>query len=61
MLTERIEEGISQLGSEHEPPPGWEGRVIAGCNGPRPVQWFPIVLAVALASAAIASLVLGWR
>lgn len=59
-MTERIEEGLSQLGSDHEPLPGWEGRVI-GCNNPRRVQWFPIVLAVALAGAAIASLVQGWR
>jgi hypothetical protein len=32
----RIERALEQLGGEHEPPPGWEARVLAQIEDPRP-------------------------
>jgi hypothetical protein len=38
--TARIEAALSHLGSEHEPPSGWEARVIAATTAPRRRPWW---------------------
>lgn len=57
----RIERALEQLGAEHEPPPGWEARVLAAVE-PRPRRrwwWFAIpAFAVALAAVLLPPL---WR
>jgi hypothetical protein len=52
----RIEAALSQLGREHEPPAGWEARVLAATAGPRRKPWWLFAtsaLAVAGAAAVI--------
>lgn len=56
---ERIEAAIAQLGSEYEPPPGWEARVLAATReAPRRRWWMFAGPAVALAAAAAIALYL---
>ncbi len=51
----RLERAIEQLGAEHEPPPGWEAKVLAAVS-PKPRRWFasrwwfavPAVAAIAI-------------
>ena len=52
--TARIEAALSHLGSEHEPPAGWEARVIAAATAPRRRPWWLFATsALALAGAAV--------
>jgi hypothetical protein len=51
----RLERAIEQLGAEHEPPPGWQAKVLAAV-APKPRRWFasrwwfavPAVAAIAI-------------
>jgi hypothetical protein len=50
----RIEAALSQLGGEHEPPAGWQARVLAATTTPRRTPWWPFAtsaVAVAVAGA----------
>jgi len=49
---ERIEAALSRLGAEHEPPPGWEARVLAATAPPRKRAWWWFAMPAALALAA---------
>ena len=51
---ERIEAALARLGAEHEPPAGWEARVLAAVRAepPRRPWWRIAVPALALATAA---------
>jgi hypothetical protein len=51
----RIEAALSQLGAEHEPPPGWENRVLAAVRDePRHRPWWQFAApAVVVAAAAV--------
>jgi hypothetical protein len=52
--TARIEAALARLGSEHEPPAGWEARVIAATTAPtRRPWWLFATSALALAGAAL--------
>lgn len=52
--TARIEAALSHLGSEHEPPAGWEARVIAATSLPRRKPWWLFATsALAVAGAAV--------
>lgn len=49
----RIEAALAGLGAEHEPPVGWEARVLAATAAPTPRRWWwwlgaPLVAAIAL-------------
>lgn len=49
----RIEAALARLGAEHEPPVGWEARVLAATAAPAPRRWWwwlgaPLVVAIAL-------------
>ncbi len=52
--TERIEAALARLGAEHQPPPGWENRVLAAVAAPRkrPAWWWFAGPALTLAAAA---------
>jgi hypothetical protein len=55
---ERIEAALARLGAEHEPPVGWENRVMAAVGAaPRRRWWWFAVPAAALAAAALALVV----
>jgi len=57
---ERIERAIAELGSEHEPPIGWEARVLAAsASTPKRRWWLFAVPVVALA--AVIVVVIGLR
>lgn len=56
--TERIEAALARLGAEHEPPPGWEARVLAAVGATRRRWWAYAAPGVALAAAAAVALVL---
>jgi hypothetical protein len=43
---ERIEHHLSELGSDHEPPPGWEARVLAGIGQRRQTIRYALETAV---------------
>lgn len=45
--TQRIRRGIAQLGAEHEPPAGWEERVLSEVQRPRRYALTPCRLALA--------------
>lgn len=56
---ERIEAALARLGAEHEPPPGWEARVLAAVGATeRRRWWWYAAPGVALAAAALALVVL---
>jgi hypothetical protein len=55
---ERIERAIAGLGTEHEPPVGWEARVLAASTPKR--RWW-LVAVPALALAAVIAIVIGVR
>ncbi len=55
--TERIEAALARLGDEHEPPPGWEARVLAAVGATRRRWWAYAVPGMALAAAAASALV----
>jgi hypothetical protein len=50
----RIEDAIAQLGAEHEPPAGWEDRVLAATAPPRRWWWAAVPAVAAAAVVAIA-------
>ena len=51
----RIETALEHLGDEHEPPPGWEDRVLAA-TAPRPQRWRAWFAAPVTALAAVLGL-----
>lgn len=55
--TERIEAALARLGAEHEPPVGWEARVLAAVGPTRRRWWMFAAPGVALAAAAAVALV----
>ncbi len=54
---QRIEAALARLGAEHEPPPGWEMRVLAAVGATRRRWWAYAAPGVALAAAAVVALV----
>jgi hypothetical protein len=56
---ERIERAIAGLGSEYEPPAGWEARVLAAAAPKR--RWWLIAVPAAVALAAVIIIVIGLR
>lgn len=56
--TARIEAALARLGAEHEPPVGWEARVLAAVGAPRRRWWAYAAPGVALAAAAAVALVM---
>ncbi|HEX4417278.1 MAG TPA: hypothetical protein VH165_05225 [Kofleriaceae bacterium] len=36
----RLEQALARLGHEHEPPPGWEARVLAATRQPKRRRWW---------------------
>jgi hypothetical protein len=58
--TARIEAALSHLGSEHEPPAGWEARVIAATTAPQRKPWW-LFATSALACAVGAAALVGPR
>jgi hypothetical protein len=54
----RIETALSRLGAEHEPPVGWEARVLAATAPPRRRAWWWFAMPALLAAAAAAAIVL---
>jgi hypothetical protein len=48
----RIEAALSRLGAEHEPPAGWEARVLAATAPPQRRSWWWLALPGALVAAA---------
>jgi hypothetical protein len=57
--TERIEAALARLGAEHEPPMGWENRVLAAVGARERRRWWWYAAPVtALAAAAVALVVL---
>jgi hypothetical protein len=59
----RLERAIEQLGAEHEPPPGWEAKVLAAV-APRPRRWFASrwwFAVPAVAAIAVAVVLVPWR
>lgn len=59
--TARIEAALARLGAEHEPPVGWEARVMAAVGATRRRWWVYAGPAVALAAAAAVALVMLYR
>lgn len=53
----RIEAALAGLGTEHEPPPGWETRVLAAVGAHRRRWWTYAAPGVALAAAAAVAVV----
>ena len=55
---DRIEAALARLGAEHQPPPGWEDRVLAAVGAPRkrPAWWWFAGPAMTLAAAAVIAL-----
>lgn len=56
--TGRIETALARLGAEHEPPVGWEARVLAAVGATRRRWWVYAAPGVALAAAAAVALVM---
>jgi hypothetical protein len=56
--TLRIEAALARLGAEHEPPAGWEARVMAAVGATRRRWWVYAAPGAALAAAAVVALVL---
>jgi len=54
----RIEAALSRLGEEHEPPLGWEARVLAATAPPRKRAWWWFAAPATLAAAAAVAVVL---
>jgi predicted DNA-binding protein (UPF0251 family) len=59
-IERRIEDALAQLGAEHEPPPGWEARVLAATHVTRRRPWWYAAGGLAAAVAAQAILIHGW-
>ncbi|HEX7843766.1 MAG TPA: hypothetical protein VF469_40105 [Kofleriaceae bacterium] len=60
---DRIEAALAQLGAEHEPPEGWEARVLAAVRAeqqPRRPWWRIAVPALTLATAAGIAVLIWW-
>jgi hypothetical protein len=57
----RIETALAGLGAEHEPPPGWEARVLAAVGATRRRWWTYAAPGVALAAAAAVAVVVVGR
>ena len=56
--TERIEAALTRLGAEHEPPPGWEARVLAAVSATEQRRWWRLAVpGGALAAVAAAAVV----
>lgn len=55
--TERIEAALARLGAEHEPPVGWEARVMAAVGASRRRWWLYAAPGVALAAAAAVAVI----
>jgi hypothetical protein len=55
--TARIEAALAQLGADHEPPAGWEARVMAAVGASRRRRWVYAAPGVALAAAAAVALI----
>lgn len=56
----RIERALGEVGKDLEPPPGWEGKVLAsGVASPRTIKWWMLAIP-ALAAAAVIIAVLVW-
>jgi hypothetical protein len=55
--TPRIEAALARLGAEHEPPVGWEARVMAAVGATRRRWWMYAAPGVALAAAAAVAVV----
>jgi hypothetical protein len=60
--SDRLERAIAQLGAEHEPPPGWEARVLAAIEPQRTAaperrpwlrRWWPAIPTAVLAAAVL--------
>jgi hypothetical protein len=60
--SDRLERAIAQLGADHEPPPGWEAKVLAAVESPRAAaperrpwlrRWWPAIPAAVLAAAVL--------
>ena len=60
--SDRLERAIAQLGAEHEPPPGWEAKVLAAIESPRAAaperrpwlrRWWPAIPTAVLAAAVL--------
>ena len=60
MSNDRIEEALVRLGAEHEPPPGWEARVLAAVRPPRRRVWW-IALIMVIMIVAIGALLVSHR
>lgn len=58
---ERIEAALARLGAEHEPPPGWEARVMAAVGATRRRWWTYAAPGAALAAAAAVALIVQRR
>ena len=57
----RIEAALARLGAEHEPPPGWEARVLAATSARQARPWWMYAApAVALVAAAAIAIVVVW-
>lgn len=55
---DRVTRALAQLGAEHEPPLGWESRVLAAISAPVPARacrrwWYAVPAAAAVAIAAV--------
>jgi hypothetical protein len=56
----RLERAIEQLGAEHEPPPGWQAKVLAAVAPRRRTRWWWFAVPAALAAAVAIALVPLW-
>lgn len=56
----RIEAALARLGAEHEPPAGWQARVMAAV-APRRPWWRIAVPVLSLATAAALAILVWWR
>ncbi len=53
---DRLEEALAKIGSEHEPPQGWQERVLSATRLPRPRRWWIVALPMIAAAAAVTGL-----
>jgi hypothetical protein len=58
---ERIEAALAKLGAEHEPPAGWEARVLAATSSPRRRPWWLFAVPAAVLAAAVLVFFVGRR
>jgi hypothetical protein len=57
---QRIEAALARLGADHEPPLGWEARVLAATGMPRRPWWHYAVPGVGLVAAAALGMLVLW-